>query len=165
MKNFNNMMKQAQAMQAKMARMQEELGEMEIEATSGGGMVTVVCNGRQEVLSIRIKPEVVNPEEVDILEDLIMAAITEALIYPAYQTMLSDQTNENSQGKMFGLLNAVNGICQILAAWILAEIPTDYIGGAILLSGVLFLCSAAFIPLILRKKSGGSSQMISAQRH
>jgi len=83
---------------------------------------------------------------------LAIPAITEALIYPAYQTMLSDQTNENNQGKMFGVLNAVNGICQILAAWILSEIPTDYIGGAILLSGILFLCSAAFIPLILRKK-------------
>jgi MFS family permease len=83
---------------------------------------------------------------------LAIPAITEALIYPAYQTMLSDQTHGNNQGKMFGVINAVNGVCQILAAWILAEIPTDYIGGAILLSGVLFLCSAAFIPLILRKR-------------
>jgi MFS family permease len=84
---------------------------------------------------------------------LAIPAITEALIYPAYQTMLSDQTHEKTQGKMFGLINAVNGVCQILAAWILAEIPTDYIGGSILVSGVLFLCSAAFIPLILRKKA------------
>lgn len=84
---------------------------------------------------------------------LAIPAITEALIYPAYQTMLSDQTHGNNQGKMFGVINAVNGVCQILAAWILAEIPTDYIGGAILLSGVLFLCSAAFIPLILRKRA------------
>jgi DNA-binding YbaB/EbfC family protein len=78
MKNFNSMMKQAQAMQAKMAKMQEELAEMELEATAGGGMVTVRVNGKQEILGIKINPEVVNPEEVDVLEDLIMAALTEA---------------------------------------------------------------------------------------
>jgi DNA-binding YbaB/EbfC family protein len=78
MKGFNSMMKQAQAMQAKMAKMQEELGEMTVEGSSGGGMVNVTVNGKQEILSIKIKPEVVNPEEVDILEDLVMAAITDA---------------------------------------------------------------------------------------
>ena len=78
MKGFNSMMKQAQAMQAKMAKMQEELGEMQMEGSSGGGMVQVTVNGKQEILSIKINPEVVNPEEVDILEDLIMAAITDA---------------------------------------------------------------------------------------
>lgn len=78
MKGFNSMMKQAQAMQAKMAKMQEELGDMTVEGSSGGGMVNVTVNGKQEILSIKIKPEVVNPEEVDILEDLVMAAITDA---------------------------------------------------------------------------------------
>ena len=78
MKGFNSMMKQAQAMQAKMAKMQEELGEMTVEGSSGGGMVNVTVNGKQEILSIKIKPEVVNPDEVDILEDLVMAAITDA---------------------------------------------------------------------------------------
>lgn len=78
MKNFNTMMKQAQAMQTKMAKMQEELGEREIEVSAGGGMVTVVTNGKQEVLSIKIKPEVVDPNDVEGLEDLIMAALTEA---------------------------------------------------------------------------------------
>ena len=78
MKGFDSMMKQAQAMQAKMARVQEELAAMEIDGTSGGGMVRVVANGKQEILSIRIKPEVVDPEEVEMLEDLIMAALAEA---------------------------------------------------------------------------------------
>jgi DNA-binding YbaB/EbfC family protein len=78
MKGFNSMMKQAQAMQAKMAKMQEELGEMTVEGSSGGGMVKVTVNGKQEILSIKINPEVVNPEEIDILEDLVMAAITDA---------------------------------------------------------------------------------------
>jgi len=78
MKNFNSMLKQAQAMQAKMAKVQEDLAAMEIEATAGGGMVTVVVNGKQEVLSIKLKPEVVDPDDVEGLEDLLMAALTEA---------------------------------------------------------------------------------------
>lgn len=78
MKGFGNMMKQAQAMQARMAQMQEELAAMQIEGTSGGGMVRVVTNGKQEVLSIKINPEVVDPEDVDMLEDLILAALAEA---------------------------------------------------------------------------------------
>jgi DNA-binding YbaB/EbfC family protein len=78
MKGFNSMMKQAQAMQAKMAKMQEDLAEMEMEGSSGGGMVTVTVNGKQEILSLKINPEVVNPDEVDVLEDLVMAAITDA---------------------------------------------------------------------------------------
>lgn len=78
MKNFNTMMKQAQAMQTKMAKMQEELGERELTVSAGGGMVTVVVNGKQEVLSIKLKPEVVDPNDVEGLEDLLMAALTEA---------------------------------------------------------------------------------------
>lgn len=75
---LNNMMKQAQAMQAKMARMQEELAELQIEGTAGGGMVTITMNGKQEVLALKIKPEVVDPEDVEGLEDLIMAAYNDA---------------------------------------------------------------------------------------
>ncbi len=75
---FNSMMKQAQAMQGKMAKMQEELAAMEIEGTAGGGMVSLTMNGKQEVLSIKIKPEVVDPEDVDGLEDLLMAAYNDA---------------------------------------------------------------------------------------
>ena len=78
MGNIGKLMKQAQEMQAKMARVQEELAEREIEATSGGGVVTVRMNGKQEVLSIKIKPEAVDPEDVEMLEDLILAALHEA---------------------------------------------------------------------------------------
>jgi DNA-binding YbaB/EbfC family protein len=75
---FNSMMKQAQAMQAKMAKMQDELAELQIEGTAGGGMVTITMNGKQEVLGLKIKPEVVDPEDVEGLEDLIMAAYNDA---------------------------------------------------------------------------------------
>lgn len=75
MKGFNDIMKQAQAMQARMAKMQEELGEMEFEGSAGGGMVTVQVNGKQEILGLKLNPEVVDPADVEGLEDLIMAAI------------------------------------------------------------------------------------------
>jgi DNA-binding YbaB/EbfC family protein len=76
---LKNLMKQAQAMQAKLARVQEELKTREVEATSGGGMVTARVNGAQEVLEIRIEREIVNPDEVEMLQDLVKAAVNEAL--------------------------------------------------------------------------------------
>jgi DNA-binding YbaB/EbfC family protein len=78
MTKFGDMMKQAQALQEKLARLQEEAGKKTVEATAGGGMVTVVANGKQEILSIKIDPEVVNPAEVEMLQDLILAAVNEA---------------------------------------------------------------------------------------
>ena len=71
-------LKQAQELQAKMARIQDELAKTMIEATSGGGAVTVTINGQQEIQTIKIAPEVVNPEDVEMLEDLVLAAIKEA---------------------------------------------------------------------------------------
>lgn len=79
MKNIGNMMKQAQKLQGKMVAMQEELGNRTLTAQVGGGMVEVVVNGRQELLSIRIDPEVVNPEDVEMLQDLVLAAVNDAL--------------------------------------------------------------------------------------
>ncbi len=79
MKNFGNMMKQAQKLQSKMLEMQEELGNRTVSAQVGGGMVEVVANGRQEILSLRIDPEVVNPDDTEMLQDLILAAINDAL--------------------------------------------------------------------------------------
>lgn len=79
MKGMGNMMKQAQKLQAKMLRLQEELAEKTIESTAGGGMVKVVANGRQQVVAIRIEKEVVDPDDVDMLQDLIMAAVNDAL--------------------------------------------------------------------------------------
>ncbi len=76
--NMQQIMKQAQKMQAQMQQMQEELGKKTVEAASGGGMVAVVANGKQEILSIKIDPEVVDPDDVEMLEDLILAAVNEA---------------------------------------------------------------------------------------
>jgi DNA-binding YbaB/EbfC family protein len=78
-KDLSGMMKQAQKLQAKMMAMQEELGNRTVSAQAGGGMVEAVVNGRQELLSLRIDPEVVAPDDVEMLQDLIQAAINEAL--------------------------------------------------------------------------------------
>lgn len=74
-----NMMKKIQEMQEEMERVQAEVEEGEYSASSGGGAVEVVCNGRHELKSVKIDPEVVDPEEIDMLEDLILAAANEAL--------------------------------------------------------------------------------------
>ena len=79
MKNLSSMMKQAQKLQAKMMEMQAELGNRTVSAQAGGGMVEAVANGRQELVSLKIDPEVVVPEEVEMLQDLIQAAVNEAL--------------------------------------------------------------------------------------
>jgi DNA-binding YbaB/EbfC family protein len=76
---MKNLMKQAQQMQAKLAKVQEELKQREVEASAGGGMVTAVVSGAQELLSIRIEPEIVNPDDVGMLQDLVRAAVNEAL--------------------------------------------------------------------------------------
>jgi nucleoid-associated protein EbfC len=73
------MMKQAQKLQSKMLEMQEELGNRTVTVQVGGGMVEVVANGRQEVLSLRIDPEVVTPDDTEMLQDLILAAVNDAL--------------------------------------------------------------------------------------
>ena len=72
------MMKQAQELQSKMMKAQEELGKEVVESTSGGGAVTVTMNGHQEVVSIKISPEVVDPEDVELLEDMILAALKDS---------------------------------------------------------------------------------------
>ena len=78
MKGFGNMMKEAQKLQQQMAALQEEVGKRTVEATAGGGMVTVVANGKQELVSIKIDPEVVSKDDVEMLQDLIVAAINDA---------------------------------------------------------------------------------------
>jgi nucleoid-associated protein EbfC len=79
MKGMGNMMKQAQKLQAKMLRLQDELAEKTIESTAGGGMVKVVANGKQQIVAIQIEKEVVDPDDVEMLQDLIMAAVNDAL--------------------------------------------------------------------------------------
>jgi len=73
------MLKQAQELQAKLIKTQNELANATVEASSGGGAVTVVVTGQQELRSIKISPEVVDPEDVELLEDMIMAAMNEAM--------------------------------------------------------------------------------------
>ncbi|MDE0011695.1 MAG: YbaB/EbfC family nucleoid-associated protein [Candidatus Poribacteria bacterium] len=76
---MNDLMKQAQQMQKRMLEIREELANRTVEATVGGGMVTAVVNGQQEIVSLRIRPEVVDPDDTEMLEDLVVAAINEAL--------------------------------------------------------------------------------------
>ncbi|MCM3729853.1 YbaB/EbfC family nucleoid-associated protein [Neobacillus cucumis] len=79
MGNMQNMMKQMQKMQKKMAEAQEELGQQKIEGTAGGGMVTVIVTGHKEVVDVQIKPEAVDPDDVEMLQDLVLAAVNDAL--------------------------------------------------------------------------------------
>ena len=96
MKNMKNLMKQAQQLQSKMAKMQEEMAEKTIEASAGGGMIKVVANGKQEVVSIHIEKEVVDPQDVEMLQDLILAAVNEALTQS--QRMVSDEMSKLTGG-------------------------------------------------------------------
>ncbi len=76
---IGDIMKQAQKMQEKMQKIQDELADLQVEASSGGGMVTVVANGKQEILEVRIDKQVVDPEDVEMLEDLVVAAVNQAM--------------------------------------------------------------------------------------
>jgi nucleoid-associated protein EbfC len=92
--NIQQMMKQAQQMQE---RMQKQLAEMKIEATAGGGMVTVVVNGSKQMLSLKIDPEAVSKEDVEMLQDLILAAINDA------QRKVDDAVQKQMSGLMGGM--------------------------------------------------------------
>jgi len=77
--NFGKLMKQAQKMQEQMMRVQEELAAKTVEATAGGGMVTAVVNGKHELVSLKIEKEVVDPDDIEMLQDLVVAAINEGV--------------------------------------------------------------------------------------
>jgi hypothetical protein len=96
MKNIGSLMKQAQKMQAQIAKVQEELAGKTIEASSGGGMVLVVVNGKQEVLSIKIEPEVIDSNDKEMLQDLVVAAVNEAL--RKSQEMVSEEMSKITGG-------------------------------------------------------------------
>jgi nucleoid-associated protein EbfC len=103
MKGMGDMMKQAQKLQSRMLKMQEELAEKTAESAVGGGMVKVVANGRQQVVSIRIEKEVVNPEDVEMLQDLVRAAVNDALAKS--QEMVSSEMGKLTGGlKLPGLM-------------------------------------------------------------
>ena len=96
MKGMGNMMKQAQQLQAKMLKMQEEMADKTVEASAGGGMIKVVANGRQQILSIQIEKEVVDPDDVEMLQDLILAALNDALTKS--QEMVSGEMSKLTGG-------------------------------------------------------------------
>jgi len=93
---MNDLMKQAQQMQKRMLEIREELANRTVEATVGGGMVTAVVNGQQEVVSLHITPEVVDPEDTEMLEDLVVAAVNEAL--QQSQEMMSAEMSKLTGG-------------------------------------------------------------------
>jgi hypothetical protein len=95
---IGNIMKQAQQMQRRMAELQEELGKKQIEASAGGGMVTAVVSGKQQLLCLKIDPAAVDPEDVEMLQDLVMAAVNEAI-------KQSQQMAQEEMAKVTGGLN------------------------------------------------------------
>ncbi|CAH1226081.1 MULTISPECIES: YbaB/EbfC family nucleoid-associated protein [Paenibacillus] len=95
MNNMNQMMKQVKKMQEQMLKAQEELGSKTIEGSSGGGVVTVQVNGHKKLLSIQIKPEAVDPEDIEMLQDLVITAVNDALTQ-------AEELANNDMGKFTG---------------------------------------------------------------
>ena len=107
-KMLGDMMKQAQKMQQEMGRIQEESKKKTVEAAAGGGMVTVVANGAMEIISINIEKDVVNPEDIEMLQDLVAAAVNEAL--RRAQQMVSEDMGKVTGGMNIpGLGNMLGG--------------------------------------------------------
>jgi DNA-binding YbaB/EbfC family protein len=96
MPDMGQLMKQAQQFQAKMAKMQEEVGARTVEASSGGGMVSVVANGKQEIISVHIDQEVIDPDDAEMLQDLIMAAVNDAL--SRAKAMMNEEMGKLTKG-------------------------------------------------------------------
>lgn len=101
--NMNNLMKQAQMLQKQMQEMQGELETKEFEASAGGGAVTARVSGKKEILGISIKPEVVDPDDVEMLEDLVLTAINQAL-------KNAEQETSEKMGKLTGGMNMPGGL-------------------------------------------------------
>ncbi len=98
MKNMNNMMKQVKKMQQQMEKAQEELGQKMVEGTAGGGVVTVAVSGHKEIKSIIIKPEVIDPDDVEMLQDLVLTAVNDGL-------KKVDELANKDMGKFTGGMN------------------------------------------------------------
>lgn len=96
MKGMGNMMKQAQKIQARILKMQEELATRTVDGSAGGGMVKAVANGKQQIVSLSIEKEVVNPEDIEMLQDLVLAAVNDAL--SKSQEMVSSEMNKITGG-------------------------------------------------------------------
>ena len=98
MPNMNNMIKQAQKMQAEMEKMQAEMEDAKYEATAGGGVVAVTVSGKKELLSVKISPEACDPEDVEMLEDLVLVAVNDAM-------KKADEASASQMGKITGGMN------------------------------------------------------------
>lgn len=103
MGNMNNLMKQAKKMQAQMEKMQVELEEKTVEASAGGGVVTAIVNGKKEIVEITIDPSVVDPEDVEMLQDLVLAATNEAL-------RQAEELMQKEMGKITGGMGGLPGM-------------------------------------------------------
>src|SRR2546423_15383167 len=99
------MLKQLQQMQAKMAKIQEDLGQKTVTGTAGGGVVEVVVNGHQKVLSVTVKPEVVDPADVDMLQDLVLAAVNDAM----------DQTRDLASKEMCAVTAVLRRVASLMS--------------------------------------------------
>ena len=93
--NMQGMMKKVQKMQAEMMKMQEELKTRTVETTVGGGALTIVANGKKEIESIKIKPEAIDPDDVEMLQDLVLSAVNAAM-------QMADEDAEKVMGKLTG---------------------------------------------------------------
>lgn len=93
---LGNIVRQAQKMQAQMQKVQEDLASKTVEASSGGGMVKAVVNGKQELLSVKIEPEVINPSDAEMLQDLIVAAVNEGI--KRSQAMMNEEMGKLTSG-------------------------------------------------------------------
>lgn len=98
--DMKNLMKQAQQMQAEMAKKQEELSKLTFEASSGGGMVTATVNGKHELLDLKIDPSIVSTDDIDMLQDLIIAAVNEGF----------KKSSEAAQGLFSGMMGGLGGL-------------------------------------------------------
>ncbi|NLP13190.1 MAG: YbaB/EbfC family nucleoid-associated protein [Clostridium sp.] len=101
--NMGNLVRQAQKMQKEMEKVQEELKEKTVEASAGGGAITVVATGKKDIKEIIIKPEVVDPDDVEMLQDLVLAAVNEAL-------RKADEMVSSEVGKITGGLGGIPGL-------------------------------------------------------
>ena len=103
MGNMQGMMKKMQKLQAEMAKLQEELKTRTVEASAGGGVVTVVANGKKELVSVKIDPAAVDPEDVDMLQDVLLAAVNEAM-------RKVDEMTEREMGKLTSGMKLPSGL-------------------------------------------------------
>ncbi|MDQ7064613.1 MAG: YbaB/EbfC family nucleoid-associated protein [candidate division KSB1 bacterium] len=104
--NMGNLLKQAQQIQEQIQKIQEQLAEKRVEGTAGGGMVTAVANGKNEIVQIKIDPEVVDPKDIEMLEDLVVAAVNQALTRA--QEMVSEEMSKVAGGLLPNMPSGFN---------------------------------------------------------